>query len=50
MKLYHVAVGKHELVLRVPESANPTEDIITPSVFSRDIGRMLKRNRLRVSR
>lgn len=36
VKLYHVAVGKHDLVRtfipRVPESANPPEDTITPRI------------------
>lgn len=36
MRLYHVAVGKHDLVRtftpRVPESANPPEDAITPRI------------------
>ena len=37
VKLYHVAVGKHDLVRtfipRVPESANPPEDTITPRMI-----------------
>lgn len=36
MKLYHIAVGKHDLVRefvpRVPESANPPEDVVTPRI------------------
>lgn len=36
VKLYHVAVGKHDLARtftpRVPESANPPEDTITPRI------------------
>lgn len=36
MRLYHVAVGKHDLARtftpRVPESANPLEDTITPRI------------------
>lgn len=36
IKLYHVAIGKHDLVRkfypRVPESANPQEDTITPRI------------------
>lgn len=36
VKLYHVAVGKHDLkrkfIPRVPESAKPPEDIITPRI------------------
>ena len=36
MKLYHVAIGKHDLVRhfypRVPERANPPEDVITPRI------------------
>lgn len=36
MRLYHVAVGKHDLARtftpRVPESANPPEDTITPRI------------------
>lgn len=35
-RLYHIAVGKHDLVRefipRVPESANPPEDTITPRI------------------
>lgn len=36
MRLYHIAVGKHDLARtftpRVPESANPPEDTITPRI------------------